>query len=62
MAAPQRQRPRVEHLTTVLVAHNFAKRLKTLQALTPYEYVCQQWQQHPDRLQKLLSEQVARIT
>lgn len=38
-----------EHLQTFLLAYNFAKRLKTLKGLTPYEYICQQWQQHPDR-------------
>lgn len=38
-----------EHLATFLMAYNFAKRLKTLKGLTPYEYICQQWQQHPER-------------
>jgi len=38
-----------EHLATFLMAYNFAKRLKTLQGLTPYESICQQWQQHPER-------------
>ena len=38
-----------EHLTTFLMAYNFAKRLKTLKGLTPYEYICQQWQKQPDR-------------
>jgi transposase InsO family protein len=38
-----------EHLMTFLIAYNFAKRLKTLKGLTPYEYICQQWQAHPDR-------------
>lgn len=28
----------------------FAKRLKTLKGLTPDDYICQQWQQHPERL------------
>jgi transposase InsO family protein len=30
-----------EHLYAFLMAHNFAKRLKTLRGLTPYEYICQ---------------------
>jgi transposase InsO family protein len=30
-----------EHLKTFLLAYNFAKRLKTLKGLTPYEYICQ---------------------
>ena len=38
-----------EHLATFLLAYNFAKRLKTLKGLTPYEYICQQYQQHPAR-------------
>ena len=38
-----------DHLTTFLMAYNLAKRLKTLSGLTPYEYICQQWQQHPER-------------
>jgi len=38
-----------EHLATFLMAYNFAKRLKTLKGLTPYEYICQQWQQQPER-------------
>ena len=37
-----------EHLTTFLLAYNFAKRLKTLKGLTPYEFICQQRQQHPE--------------
>jgi IS30 family transposase len=38
-----------EHLATFLMVYNFAKRLKTLNGLTPYEYLCQQWQQQPER-------------
>jgi len=37
-----------EHLQTFLMAYNLAKRLKTLAGLTPYEYVCQQWQRQPE--------------
>jgi transposase InsO family protein len=37
-----------EHLDTFLLAYNFAKRLKTLRGLSPYEFIYQQWQQHPD--------------
>jgi hypothetical protein len=29
-----------QHLHTFLTAYNFAKRLKTLKGLTPYEYIC----------------------
>jgi transposase-like protein len=38
-----------EHLATFVMAYNLAKRLKTLKGLTPYEFICQQWQQAPDR-------------
>ncbi|NYF80027.1 hypothetical protein HDF17_002347 [Granulicella arctica] len=36
-----------EHLQTFLMAYNFAKRLKTLKGLTPYQFICQQWQKTP---------------
>jgi hypothetical protein len=32
-----------------LNAYNFAKRLKTLQGLTPYEYIAKCWQKEPER-------------
>jgi len=38
-----------EHLATFLMAYNFAKRLKALKGLTPFEFIYQQWQQHPER-------------
>jgi transposase InsO family protein len=38
-----------EHLQAFLTAYNFAKRLKTLKGLTPYEYICQWWHKEPDR-------------
>ncbi|MGA7323848.1 MAG: IS481 family transposase [Rhodomicrobium sp.] len=37
------------HLDTFLAAYNFAKRLKTLRGLTPYEYICKCWTQNPDQ-------------
>lgn len=37
------------HLQTFVTAYNFAKRLKTLRGLTPYEYVCKIWTQEPER-------------
>lgn len=37
-----------DHLATFLMAYNFAKRLKTLRGLTPYEYLYQQWQEQPN--------------
>jgi transposase InsO family protein len=37
------------HLNDFLKAYNFARRLKTLKGLTPYEYLCKFWTQTPDR-------------
>lgn len=37
------------HLHAFLDAYNFAKRLKTLNGLTPYEAVCKAWANEPDR-------------
>jgi transposase InsO family protein len=37
------------HLNDFLKAYNFARRLKTLKGLTPYEYLCKLWTQIPDR-------------
>jgi hypothetical protein len=38
-----------EHLATFLMAYNFAKRLKTLQGLTPFEFIYHRWQVEPQR-------------
>lgn len=38
-----------EHLTDVMAACNFARPLKTLGDLTPYDYTCQSWTSEPDR-------------
>jgi hypothetical protein len=32
-----------------VTAYNFAKRLKTLKGLTPYEYICKVWTKEPER-------------
>ena len=37
------------HLTDFMAAYNFARRLKTLSGLTPYEYICKIWTSEPDR-------------
>jgi len=37
------------HLPDFLAAYNFARRLKTLGGLTPYEYICKIWTSEPDR-------------
>jgi hypothetical protein len=38
-----------QHLQTFLMAYNFAKRLKTLRGLTPWEYICSIWTKSPKR-------------
>lgn len=37
------------HLADFMAAYNFARRLKTLGDLTPYEYICKIWTSEPDR-------------
>ena len=37
------------HLDDFVRAYNFAKRLKTLKGLTPYEYICKIWTTEPKR-------------
>ena len=37
------------HLADLMAAYNFARRLKTLGGLTPYEYICKTWTSEPDR-------------
>jgi hypothetical protein len=39
----------VRHLDDFVAAYNFARRLKTLNGLTPYEFVCKQWTIEPKR-------------
>jgi hypothetical protein len=39
-------------LEALLAAYNFAKRLKTLLALTPHEYVCKIWMENPNRFER----------
>ncbi len=37
------------HLQDFVDAYNFARRLKTLKGLTPYEFVCKAWTLQPER-------------
>lgn len=37
------------HLNDFMAAYNFGRRLKTLNGLTPYEYVCKIWTSEPER-------------
>ena len=39
------------HLRDFVSAYNFARRLKTLKGLTPYEFVCKAWTSQPQRFQ-----------
>jgi hypothetical protein len=38
-----------EHLANFVDAYNFARRLKTLRGLTPYEFICRRWTTEPQR-------------
>lgn len=37
------------HLTDFIGAYNYARRLKTLRGLTPYEFTCKAWADNPQR-------------
>lgn len=37
------------HLADFVTAYNFARRLKTLKGLTPYEFICKTWTTEPNR-------------
>ena len=37
------------HLADFIAAYNFARRLKTLKGLTPYEFICKGWTNEPQR-------------
>jgi transposase InsO family protein len=37
------------HLATFLDAYNYARRLKTLNGLTPFEFICKGWTEQPQR-------------
>jgi hypothetical protein len=38
-----------QHLADFVAAYNFARRLKTLKGLTPYEFICKAWTSQPQR-------------
>jgi len=38
-----------QHLDDFMAAYNFGRRLKTLNGLTPYEYICRVCTKHPNR-------------
>ena len=37
------------HLDDFVAAYNFGRRLKTLNGLTPFEFVCKRWTSSPER-------------
>lgn len=37
------------HLGDFITAYNFARRLKTLKGLTPFEFICKYWTKEPER-------------
>jgi len=37
------------HLADFMAAYQFARRLRTLSGLTPYEYIAKVWTSEPDR-------------
>jgi transposase InsO family protein len=37
------------HLDSFVTAYNYAKRLKKLKGLTPYEFICKTWTSEPER-------------
>ena len=37
------------HLADFVTAYNYARRLKTLKGLTPYEFICKLWTKEPER-------------
>jgi transposase InsO family protein len=45
----QTHRQLEDHLAAFSDAYNFARRLKTLRGLTPYEAICKAWAEEPDR-------------
>jgi hypothetical protein len=43
------------HLADFAAAYNFARRLKTLKGLTPYEFICKTWASQPERFKLIRS-------
>jgi transposase InsO family protein len=49
------------HLQTFLMAYNFAKRLKALKGLTPYDFICKLWTKEPQRFRINPIQQMVRL-
>lgn len=41
-----------KRLASFVAAYNFARRLKTLKVLTPYEFICEAWTSQPERFDR----------
>lgn len=37
------------HIDAFIAAYSYARRLKTLRGLTPFEFICEIWTKEPDR-------------
>jgi transposase InsO family protein len=48
------EQPRI-HLADFMAAYNFARRLKTLNGLTPYKYICKIWTSEPENSSSIRS-------
>ena len=48
------------HLRDFVSAYNFARRLKTLKGLTPYEFVCKAWTSQPQQFKLNPLQQIRR--
>ncbi len=49
MMLQARRRPWQDARADFIAAYNFARRFRTLNGLTPYEYICKVWTSEPDR-------------
>jgi hypothetical protein len=49
------------HLRDFVGAYNFARRLKTLRGLTPYEFICKAWTSQPHRFTISPLQQMPRL-
>ena len=52
----------VRHLADFVAAYNYARRLKTLNGLTPYEFVCKPWTTEPERFRLNPLQQMPGLT
>jgi transposase InsO family protein len=50
------------HLADFITAYNYARRLKTLKGLTPYEFICKSWTSQPDRFKLNPLQQMPGLT